>query len=282
MVTDSNNFPPKNSYLPLPLPPWLEEEAGDRLSAKVEFLRHTPQRIVWLGDAPEWLSALAQRYPDAARCAYTIAPPSQSQHGQLEERPRDGVFARWWRRLRRAPKSAATPVADPALLPESPGSVDLLLANLLLFRAARPEALLTAWQQLLAANAPLFFATLGPDTLKELRAALHREGLRAIPDTWPPFPDMHDLGDLLLRLRFAEPVMDMQMLTVHYASAEALAADWGAWLGEAQAVLTTLSYPFTLSVELVFGHAWRPAQQPAASARASATPQPIHWHPQRR
>ncbi|MGD8617251.1 MAG: malonyl-[acyl-carrier protein] O-methyltransferase BioC, partial [Gammaproteobacteria bacterium] len=59
----------------------------------------------------------------------------------------------------------------------------------------------------------LLFTTLGPDTLRELR------------DSWAAvdgyshvnlFLDMHDVGDRLVRARFADPVMDVERLTLTY------------------------------------------------------------------
>ena len=53
------------------------------------------------------------------------------------------------------------------------------------------------------------FSTLGPDTLKELRAAAGAARVHA-------FADMHDLGDMLVAAGFSAPVMDMEMLTIAY------------------------------------------------------------------
>jgi len=39
------------------------------------------------------------------------------------------------------------------------------------------------------------------------------------------FADMHDLGDMLVAAGFAEPVMDMERVTIEYPSGEALLAD---------------------------------------------------------
>ena len=66
------------------------------------------------------------------------------------------------------------------------------------------------------------FSTFGPDTLKELRAAyagadghthVHR------------FIDMHDIGDMLVHAGFADPVMDMEHVTLTYADVRDLMRD---------------------------------------------------------
>ena len=66
----------------------------------------------------------------------------------------------------------------------------------------------------------LMFSTFGPDTLKELRSSFsdgqahtHR------------FADMHDYGDMLLECGFADPVMDVEMLTMTYSSLDDLFLD---------------------------------------------------------
>ena len=56
----------------------------------------------------------------------------------------------------------------------------------------------------------LMFSTLGPDTLKELRAAAGASRVHA-------FIDMHDLGDMLVAAGFSAPVMDMEMIEIEYA-----------------------------------------------------------------
>ncbi len=58
------------------------------------------------------------------------------------------------------------------------------------------------------------FSTFGPDTLRELRTAF------ADADGQPHisrFVDMHDIGDMLVHTGFAEPVMDMEEITLTYA-----------------------------------------------------------------
>ena len=59
----------------------------------------------------------------------------------------------------------------------------------------------------------LLFTSFGPDTLRELRESWSRvDGYTHVN----AFEDMHDVGDALVRARFAEPVMDVERLTVTY------------------------------------------------------------------
>jgi len=126
----------------------------------------------------------------------------------------------------------------------------------------------------------LCFATLGPDTLKELREAATRVGAG---DTARRFLDMHDLGDMLVAAGFGDPVMDMEMVTLTYAGPRAFLADqrhlgvrdgmlgqqewrdwrrvFGAWNRDAEGRLPA-------SFEIVFGHAWKPEPRQVADGRA--------------
>ncbi|MBT8446715.1 MAG: malonyl-[acyl-carrier protein] O-methyltransferase BioC, partial [Gammaproteobacteria bacterium] len=74
---------------------------------------------------------------------------------------------------------------------------------------------LATWARALRPGAPCVFSTLGPDSLKELRQALSASGQ---PDTVHPFYDMHDVGDALIRAGFSSPVLDVERLTITYAS----------------------------------------------------------------
>src|SRR5260364_28162 len=115
------------------------------------------------------------------------------------------IFPTVWARARRWPVVQA----DFAMLPFAADTFDLLWSNLALHWHARPDEVLTEWQRVLRKGGLLMFSTLGPDSLRELRAAWCAADaahalLRVIP-----FIDMHDLGDILARSGFETPVMDM-------------------------------------------------------------------------
>jgi malonyl-CoA O-methyltransferase len=66
------------------------------------------------------------------------------------------------------------------------------------------------------------FTTLGPDTLKELRAAWTQVDEHVHVHA---FIDMHDIGDALVRARLAEPVMDIEYLTLTFTEVGKLARE---------------------------------------------------------
>ncbi len=97
--------------------------------------------------------------------------------------------------------------------------VEMLWANMVLHQEPRPLALLRRWHGHIEVGGFLMFSCLGPDSLGELRAVYQSQG-------WPPpvhsFTDMHDWGDMLVQSGFAEPVMDMERITLTYSSAAAM------------------------------------------------------------
>jgi malonyl-CoA O-methyltransferase len=128
------------------------------------------------------------------------------------------------------------------------------------------------------------FSTLGPDTLAELRRAAGGARVHA-------FADMHDLGDMLLAAGFAEPVMDMERVTLLYADGAALLADLrasgqtcalAAQPGQARRGLAGRGFLAALkerldaqrregrlpvTFEVVYGHAWKAAPKRSADGR---------------
>jgi malonyl-CoA O-methyltransferase len=161
-------------------------------------------------------------------------------------------------------------------MPLAPASVELICSNLALPWVGRLEAALQEFQRVLAGGGLLMFTTLGPDTLAELRAALGPGGAHAIH----PFVDMHDIGDLLVRSGFADPVMDMERLTLTYGDLTGLLSELHASGGRTartgrpaglrgRAWRTRLEERYgafraegrlPLTCEIVYGHAWKPEQ----------------------
>ena len=155
--------------------------------------------------------------------------------------------------------------------------MDMVWANMLLHQAADPQALLAEWHRVLAVDGFLMFSCLGPDTLQELRTVYARMG-------WPmpshEFTDMHDWGDMLVHAGFAEPVMDMEKITLTYVNPEKLVEDLRKlgrnfhvsrfeglrgknWYKNFQNALLSLAQidsegRLALTFEVVYGHALKP------------------------
>lgn len=178
------------------------------------------------------------------------------------------------------------------------GSVDLveliLVPTLSLPQLAQPLAAIAAS---LRPGGLIMVASLGPATLANLRDLT---GL-ASDQVSELFPDMHDLGDLLVRQGFSAPVLESDRLVMTYSRIERLLADlhvlwpWGLRPNGAQTEgrvtagglrprarlkpllerlesLRSDDGRIPLAFELVVAHAWRGEPRPSASSDA---PKPI-------
>ena len=217
---------------------------------------------------------LQTRYPQAP--VYLVE--SKSRHAAILQR---AVKAPWWNPLKR--RSANAQVAQP----ERP--VGMLWANMALHHAADPQALIQQWLGMLEVGGFLMFSCLGPETLQEIRAVYAVQGW---PSPTHAFTDMHDWGDMLVEAGFAEPVMDMERITLSFSSPENLLAELrtlgrnlsrarfagmrtAAWREELYAALRQeLTDPASgkrLSVrfEVIYGHAFKPAPRFALKAQTN-------------
>jgi malonyl-CoA O-methyltransferase len=241
----------------------LEAEVGARMLERLDYVRLSPGTIVDAGSGPApQAAALGKRYPGARIVAVDFSPQ------MLRGVPRAG----WLAQLRGA--RAPVPVcAALARLPFAAGSVQLLWSNMALHWAEDPRAALKEFQRVLAPEGLLMFSTLGPDTLKELRAAAGERHVHR-------FADMHDLGDWLVAAGFTAPVMDMETLTLSYRDAPALLADLRAsgqvnaradrarGLAGKRLRAACASAGTRATCEVVYGHAWKGVPRKSADGRA--------------
>jgi malonyl-CoA O-methyltransferase len=112
--------------------------------------------------------------------------------------------------------------ADAGQLPFADGVFDLVVANQLLPWLPDPGAAFSEIARVLRPGGVFAFATLGPDSLQELRRAW--AGIDDDPHVHA-FADMHDIGDGIVRAGLADPVLDVDRLTVSYEDADRLFSD---------------------------------------------------------
>ncbi|MGB5258370.1 MAG: methyltransferase domain-containing protein [Woeseiaceae bacterium] len=163
--------------------------------------------------------------------------------------------------------------ADAARLPIEDGSIDLVFSNLLLPFAGHPQPVFEQVARVLRKDGVFAFATLGPDSLLELRRAWGHVDEQAHVSQ---FPDMHDVGDGLVAAGLRDPVLDVDRLTLEYDDVTRLFSDLrdvGArntlqqrrrsLLGRGsfakmQSALAGASEDgrIRLELELVYGHCW--------------------------
>ncbi len=183
---------------------FIQREIADRLLSRLDYMRFSPNTICDLGSGTGYgASQLLERFPQASVTACDIALPmlSRIQHKALNTAP---------------------VCTDAHQMPFADETFDLIFCNLLLQWCHHPKGVLKECQRLLKPSGILLFSTFGPDTLKEIR------------DSWAKvdenphviyFPDMHLIGDALLKLQFLDPVMDTETLTIEYDNPKAVFED---------------------------------------------------------
>lgn len=258
--------------------PWLNEEVGQRMQERLGWIRMQPK--MWVDWLPVDGGVLAHeqvqaRYPQS-HCR--VVESTQARANWVKQALQATGWRRWFK-----PQSVSFGQPEAA-------SADMVWANMALHLSVQPQALLQQWHQALAVNGFLMFSCLGPDTLHELHALYQQHG-------WPApshsFTDMHDWGDMLVTAGFAEPVMDMERLTLTYASPQAMLTELRTlgrnlhrerfpglrgrrWRAQLEQALLSLAKPdsdgrLSLTVEVIYGHAFKPLPKPKMTTQSAVS-----------
>lgn len=256
---------------------FLSREVDRRMLERLDYVRIEPARVLDLGcGTGASLTALRERYRDAQLVGADFAEP-MLRAGRSERT----FLSRLLPFLK--PQSAAFCAADAEALPFPAASFGLLWSNLLLHWLNEPRPALREAHRVLETGGLFMFSTFGPDTLREL-AGVFDDGYAHTQR----FTDMHDLGDMLVECGFAEPVMDMEVLTLTYTSFDDLVSELHAagdrcamqarrkglvgrqaWEKARQAYARLSDdgrIPATF--EVVYGHAWKGEPKKVADGRA--------------
>ncbi len=248
----------------------LQGQVRELLLGRLDWLGFAPETIVDLGcGTGHGARALRDRWRKARVVAMDIAPGMLRVAGQQQG---------WFRRFDRV-------CADALALPLASASVDLLFSNLMLQWCDDLDAVFREFRRVLRPRGVLCFTTFGPATLHELRSAW------AEADDYThvsPFADMHQIGEGLMRAGLAEPVLDIERMSLQYADMAGLMRDLkaigagNATIGRARGLTTrarlvaaTNAYEayrsdglLPASYEVIFGQAWAPgATAPQRSQR---------------
>ncbi|OGS90462.1 MAG: malonyl-[acyl-carrier protein] O-methyltransferase BioC [Gallionellales bacterium GWA2_60_18] len=244
----------------------LQREVCARMLERLDYVKLQPARILDAGCGTGWgARQLAQRYPAARVVALDIAI------GMLHAaRSHAGWRQRWF--------GGAGPVqlcGDIEALPLAADSVEMVWSNLALQWCNDLPAAFAGLHRVLKTEGMLMFSSFGPDTLKELRQAFHGvDGYNHLNR----FADMHDVGDMLMQAGFAEPVMDMEYMTLTYDDVRGVLDDLkrigahNATAGRSQGLTGKAKWAHMLenyerlrrdgklpaTYEVVYGHAWKP------------------------
>ena len=188
----------------------LQREVCERALERLDLMKIAPAVILDAGSGTGFAApALARRYPRATLLEFDIAP-AMLQTARARA-PRWKKWLGWQREL--------FVCGDNEQLPIRAGTVGLFWSNLAFQWANDLPRVFSECQRVLQPGGLLSFTTFGPDTLKELRHAFagNAGGVHV-----NRFYDMHDVGDMLVQAGFADPVMDMEQITLTYADVETL------------------------------------------------------------
>jgi malonyl-CoA O-methyltransferase len=257
---------------------------------RLELIRITPDRVLDAGSGTGYaVPKLQQRFPAAQMIELDLAPSML----QVSRAKQSGTgFKKLLNTFSR--REPAQVCSDIERLPFSDNSLDVIWSSLTLQWCNTPDAAFAEFQRVLKPGGLLMFATLGPDTLKELRIAF--DGIDGYEHV-NRFIDMHDLGDALVNQGFATPVMDMEYITMTYQNAKAVMDDLkgigahnnmqgrraglfgkAAWQRvQAQYEVLRRDGQLPCTYEVVYGHAWK--AEPKASNRLADGSQVIEFRP---
>lgn len=248
---------------------FLHREVGQQLLERLDCLKLSPATILDVGcGTGESTALLLKKYRKARVIGLELAPALI-----VKARQRGS----WFRPLHGV-------VAEAGALPVATAGCDLIFSNLTLPWYPDLDRVFAEFLRALKPGGALLFSTLGPDSLIELRRSW------AAADRYNhvnAFFDLHDIGDALLRAGLAEPVMDVERLTLTYQDVAGLLRDLkrlGAGnvsagrspglTGKGRLQTMRAAYErlrrtdglLPASCEVVYGHAWGPLPN------ASSTP----------
>ena len=250
----------------------LQREVCQRMLERLDYIKLQPSRILDAGSGTGWGSRqLAQRYPAAQIVSLDMAL------GMLNvAREHSG----WWRKLFSSNQQNHV-CADIEALPLASNSAEMVWSNLTLQWCNDLPATISELHRVIRKDGLLMFSTFGPDTLKELRSAFQGVDGHSHVNR---FTDMHDIGDMLTHSGFAEPVMDMEIITLTYSDLKSVMQDLrgigahNATAGRSQGMMGKTAWKhiseryesfrrdgkLPATFEIVYGHAWKP--QPKVTA----------------
>ena len=250
---------------------FLQQEVARRLDDHLDGVLIEPQRILDAGCGTGFgTSLLRARYPRADVVGLDLA---EAMLHQATARQRGSVWEKLRARLISKVPHFVPLCGDIEHLPLARASLDVVWSSLALQWVGDLQASFKEMHRVLKPGGLFIFASFGPDTLKELRAASagvdgHQHVNR--------FTDMHDVGDALVHAGFSNPVMEMEQITLTYADLPALLRDLKAigahtvlegrregLMGKSAWRKLLLNYEafrqadrLPATYEVVYGHAW--------------------------
>jgi len=242
----------------------LQRTVADRLLERLELVSISPNLIVDIGSGSGGAAReLAKMYKSAQILQFDL-----SLNMLRQSRSEDPRFF----------SKQQYVCGDIELFPLRKNSAELVISSLMLQWCNDLDAAFIQIRSTLKKQGLFLFATLGPDTLKELRSSWAEVDDDVHVNT---FIDMHDVGDALVRAGFVEPVMDVEHITLTYEDCFALMKDlknlgannanvdrFKGLTGKNKIKSLESAYEkyraedrLPVTYEVVYGHAWTPLQE---------------------
>jgi len=212
---------------------YVEQEIGARLLERLAYIKIIPQRILDLGCGTGYFTNQLQTlFPQATIIGIDLAL------GMVKYASKTDAVS----------STLNYTCADAEFLPFADRTFDLVFSNCCFMSIQNLTRLSSELHRVLQLNGLLLFSTLGPDTLHEF----------APPAPWP---DMHHIGDALLKAQFKDPVVDVDLLKFTYPSLKLLLQDLhetGAYTIDQKnlAQIPNLNAKCSTTFEVIFGLAW--------------------------
>ncbi len=182
----------------------MQREVCGRLIERLVDTQKKPASILDLGAGTgTTIRALQQQHPESELVALDFAASML-----LELRQNAGQLL--------APDTVCADAAD---LPFSPALFDLVFSSLTLQWCDDLLRVFREVRRVLTTNGLFLFATLGPDSLYELRNSWAAVDNTAHVNT---FVDMHEVGDALLSAGFSDPVVDVERIVLSHRQVDVL------------------------------------------------------------
>ncbi len=191
---------------------FIQREVGDRLLEKLNYMKINPKRILDIGcGTGHFTQALKRKFKKADVIGLDISElmiktAKQQQSGLTK------LFSSKCEFL----------VGDMDALPFKDNEFDLIFSNLTLQWTNNPLITLKEVSRVLSPSGLLLYTTLGPDTLKELRASFAEVDDQVHVN---PFLDLHHWGDAMLTSGIHQPVVDRDDIQFHFESLKQMMVD---------------------------------------------------------
>lgn len=237
----------------------LQHEVLERLTERLDYINLKPNTILDIGcGTGKGIKRLNKQYSKAKVIGFDLA------FNMLQQSKKEFGLLNKSRLIN----------ADMEKLPIQKDSIDLIFSNLAIQWVNDLEQTLQEFKRIGRSEGLLMFTTFGPNTLWELNDSWQK--IDQTPHVHR-FIDMHDIGDILVRSGFAEPVMDSETIAMQYPTFKEVLVDLkniGANNADKQrskGLMTPSKFKsleneykkvgfkdnqYQASFEIIYGHAW--------------------------